>query len=318
MRETIRHSPLVLLALLTTLMILSGCKSEPSAESPSSIPPGGSTPKETNSGDDAIAVIGGTPITRQQLLDRLLSEYGAQTLRSMMLALAVEQEANALQLKVTDEELEQELRVMRQGYDSEEQFYAAMSEQLGMNREEVREDAKYRLLLEKLSVRNVEVTEAEIDRYMEENRAQFEPRHQYQLAIIVVDDGETADSVLSQLAGGADFGAMARQYSLDEFTADEGGELGWVEDQDPFLEPELLEAAGAMEVGDMTGPIATDRGYVILQLSGRSVVEPKAPEDAREEVRRLLALGKAPSMQNFEQSLLEKYGATVKDPALGQ
>jgi len=313
MRETKRLKPLVLLALLATVVMTSSCKSE---SIPTPIENNPKETKETVAGDEIIATIGEASISRQQLLDRLLSTYGTQMLRSMMLIEAVNEEAHSLRIDVTDEELEQELRIMRQGYEDEEQFYRSIKEQLGMSREEVREDAHYRLLLEKLSIRNVIVTESEIDLYLKEHQEALQPLKRYQLAKIVVGTKEQAEDLLSQLTGGADFAALARTYSLDEFTADEGGEIGWVEDQDPFESRTILQAAASLQVGEVTGPLQTDEGYVIVRLDGRSESQKKSESEIRMEIKRQLALGKADSMRDLEQALLIKYHADVMLPSL--
>lgn len=312
MRETIRQRPLVLLALLATLIFTSGCNSNSEA-SPT---PSGNVPKETIPKDEIIAEVGDVSITRQQLMDRLVSEYGYQTLRSMMLIEAVNKEANLFGITVTEDELTKEIINLKQGYEDEEQFYRAMEQELHMNREEIREDARYRLLLEKLSIRDVSVTQSEIDVYLEEHHEEYEPRKQFHIAQIVVEAKEEADALLTQLAGGADFGTLARTHSLDEFTADEGGELGWVEDQDPFEAPELLLAATSMQVGEIKGPVKTEKGYVIVQLNGRKVLGTKTKEEITSEVRRQLALGKAATMKELEQTLLNKYKAVVKEPSM--
>ncbi|WP_167747161.1 peptidylprolyl isomerase [Cohnella luojiensis] len=307
MRETIRRKPLVLLALLATLFMTSGCQSTESSPVPA---------PSTVAEDQTIATVGGTAISRGQLLERLLSSHGTETLRSMMLAEAVKEEAKSLQVEVSSDELEQELRLMKQGYEDEDEFYKAMEEQLGMSREEVLEDARYRLLLEKLSIQGVTVTETEIDEYLREHSEEFQPRTQYQLAQIVVQTEKLAEGLLTRLTEGAEFGDLAREYSIDEFTADEGGELGWIEDQDPFESQAVFQAASEMQVGEVSGPIETDHGYVILRLDGRSEVQTRSEEDNRAEARRLLALGKAVSTKELEHSLLNKYHAEVKEPSL--
>jgi foldase protein PrsA len=314
MRETIRFKPLVLLALLATLMMTSACKSN-SAPVPIQ---SNSVPTKSIEKDETVATIGNLSISRQQLVDQLLSGYGSQALRTMMLSEAVNEEANSLGIRVTDNELEQELSLMKQGYDDEEQFYKAMDEQLGMNREEVREEAHYRLLLEKLSIRNVDVTPSEIDQYLEEHREEFKPSKQYQIAQIVVESKEEAQGLLNQLVDGVDFGTLAKRYSLDEFTADEGGNVGWVEEHDPFVDPGILQAVLSMKVGEVTGPIQTEEGFILVQLNGRSEEElsPKTTEEIRMDVRRQVALGKAVSLKDLEQMLLDKYNAKVLEPSL--
>lgn len=326
MRGTIRLMPLALLALLT--WVLSGCDSEKAEadRSPAPSPSASAAPSQASgtlspappdpSRSDIVAKVGDASITRDQLADRLTAQYGKQMLRELMLAEAVEQEARSLDLTVTESELEQELLDMRQGYDGEEPFYEAMREQLGMSRDDVRKEARYRLLTEKLSLRNVAVTEEEIDRYIADHRELTTPRRYYDIAQIVVEDEETARQLLTQLEGGAAFGAVAERYSIDEFTGENGGELGWVDDQDPFTDPEILKFAAEMEVGEITGPIQTAGGYVIISLNGFREEGPRGAEEIRNAVRREIALGKAEPMKALEQSLLEKYHAQVLDASL--
>ncbi|QJD85883.1 peptidyl-prolyl cis-trans isomerase [Cohnella herbarum] len=315
MRETIRRKPLVLLALLATLAMTSGCKSDAEPAAPGA---SGTIPKAQKADDELVATVGKVTITRGQLLEQLLAAYGAQTLRSMMLQEAVNEEAATLHIEVTDDELEVELRLMRQGYEDEEDFYRAMNEQLGMNREEVRSDARYRLLLEKIALGDITVTQSEIDRYLEEHPDQFLPKEQYQWAQIVVLTDERARQLLALLEEGEDFAELARSNSLDEFTADEGGNVGWIEAGDPFEAPALLETVAMMQVGEVTGPIELDKGYAIVRLDGRREIRTKSPDEIASEVRKQLALGKALPIQELEQNLLEKYRAEVKDATLQQ
>lgn len=309
MWETNRRMPLVLLALLAFAALASGCRDDPDA-----IPPGNS-PSEAE--DEIVAMVGEAAITRGQLLERLMASYGARTLRSMMLHSAVEAEAASRGIEVSAGELERELASMRQGYESEDEFYRLMDEQLGMSREDVRMDAEYRLLLEKLSIQEVSVSESEIDLYLEEHGDEYLPRVQFELARIVVRTEEQASSLLGLLANGEDFAALAFEFSLDEYSADAGGALGWVEDGDPFEAPAVLEAAASMRVGDTVGPIPIEDGFAIIRLDGRKE-ELTMPEEAiRESARRQIALGKAGPLRDFEQTLLEKYGADIKEASLG-
>jgi len=313
MRETIRRMPpLVLMALLATLMLASGCTRDGAILAPDEHEPSESAAGE----DDVVATVGGFSISRQQLMDKLLASYGSQTLRSMMLAEAVKEEAKSLHIEVTDEEMEKELRWMSQGYEDEADFYRSMEKQLGMNRQEVREDAHYRLLLEKLSIYNVQVSSEEIDHYLNEHWAEFQPVRQYRIFKIVVQTDELARGLLDKLGQGEDFAELARTHSIDEFTADQGGDAGWIESHDPFEAPEVLDQASAMQTGDIAGPVVTDQGFVIVRLDGVSEVQTRSEEDIRQEVRKQIALGKAVPADDMERAMLEKYGAIIQDQAL--
>jgi|GEM_PF-1281654 len=266
--------------------------------------------------DDAVAVVGGKEIARSELMERLMLGYGAEVLRDLMLREAVAREAVSLGAEVTDEELDRELRKMSEGYGSEAEFYASMQRQLGMDRAAVREDARYHLLLEKLATWNVTIAEADIRKYYEDHPQEFGARIQYKLSWILLGTKDDSERVLGDLEKGADFSELAVQYSLDGATADEGGQLGWVDEGDPLQNAKLLAAAGELKAGEIAGPIQTDLGYAVLQMNGKKTLQGKAYDDVHEEIRRELAMAQAQSMQDLQRSLLAKYGAKVLDPRL--
>jgi foldase protein PrsA len=266
------------------------------------------------SGEPAGKVIGrvaGVEVTREELARDLMDRYGEQALREMLLRIAVGKEAEALGISVTEEEVSRELRIMAEGYESEEQFYRIMKEQLGLDRERLREETRYQLLLEKLAVAGVSVTEEEIRRYWEDHEEEFAPREELRISHIVLADAEEAGQILVLLEKGEDFAELAGLYSLDGFTAAAGGDLGWVAEDDPFVPRAVLEAAAGLEVGSIIGPVETENGFEVVMLTGRRTIPAPDPEETREEIRRRLALEKAPSLRELEESLLEKYGAEV-------
>jgi len=279
-------------------------------------PGGGDRKGNPADSEDAAAIVGGKTIMRSELVERLLIGYGAEVLRDLMLREAVAQEAASLGATVTDEELDRELRKMSEGYGSDEEFYSSMQRQLGMDRSAVREDARYHLLLEKLATWDVHIQDKEIRQYYEDHPQEFGARIQYKLSWILTSEKNDAERVLEELEHGADFGDLAERHSLDGATADQGGQLGWVDERDPFQNAKLLAAASRLEVGETAGPLQTDLGYAVLQLNGRKTLQGKAYEDVREEIRRQLAMEQAVSMQELQRSLLVKYGAKVLDPRL--
>ena len=74
-----------------------------------------------------------------------------------------------------------------------------------------------------------------------------------------------ADSVLDQLRHGADFATMARRYSDDPGSRDQGGELGWFRRGSGMVQA-FENAAFSMRPGDISDPILTPFGYHIIQV----------------------------------------------------
>jgi foldase protein PrsA len=302
------------LALLALTAGLAGCTGE--AEPPVSTPDVTQAPIASSPAADVIAVIGGKPIYRSEFLDRLLAGYGNEVLREMLLQEAVGMEAASLGITVTDQELDREIGRMSAGYESEAAFYRSMKEQLGMDRQAVREEAKYRLLLEKLATKDVQISETEIRNYYNEHRQEYGPRKQMEIAWILMESREEARQVLQMLADGADFRVLAARYSMDEMTAADGGNLGWIEEGDPFYDARLLAAANELEAGEATGPIELDEGYAVIQLIGVKKIQERPLDAVREEIRMQLALERAVPLGQLERELLAKYGARVLDSRL--
>jgi parvulin-like peptidyl-prolyl isomerase len=78
---------------------------------------------------------------------------------------------------------------------------------------------------------------------------------------------EAAQAALDRVKGGEDFAAVATDVS-DDFTSSIGGELGWFTADDSAY-GEYFDALANAEVGDLVGPIETDRGSAVLELLDR-------------------------------------------------
>jgi foldase protein PrsA len=310
---------LVRSTLLGLLIGLTGCASNSPAGTgtvPANATPQPSSDEVSGVKDEAAAVVGGKPILFSQLSDRLIAGYGAEALREIMLREAVELEAGQTGTKVSGEELDRELRHMSEGYGSDNEFYISMQQQLGMDRAAVREEAGYRLLLEKLATREIQVSDSEIQGYYEEHQPEYGPRKEYQLSWILTGTKEEAASVLSRMESGEDFGQLAAEFSIDDLTADTGGDLGWVDEADPFQDPKILSAASQLQIGEAAGPLKIDQGYAVVELNGQKGTQARGLAAVKDEIRRLLALQQAKPMHELEQSLLHKYDAKVLDSRL--
>jgi len=77
-----------------------------------------------------------------------------------------------------------------------------------------------------------------------------------------------AQDIHAQLAGGANFGTVARQFSQSP-TAAAGGDLGWV--YQGQLPSELDAELQKMEVGQVSAPIRSAGGYYILGLRDKAL-----------------------------------------------
>jgi peptidyl-prolyl cis-trans isomerase C len=104
--------------------------------------------------------------------------------------------------------------------------------------------------------------------------------------ILLASEAE-AKSVIAQLDKGADFAALAKQYSTDP-NAQSGGDLGYFGHDD--MVPEFADAAFSLPVGEYTKtPVKTEFGWHVIKVEDRRLGKPPSFEDAREELSQDLA-----------------------------
>ncbi len=134
----------------------------------------------------------------------------------------------------------------------------------------------YRFQLERRSdLPPVIVTEEEIQEYFAENSGDQPPRPALvsfnQMVVTPTPSGEARDSavlrtilVQNDLSSGVDFAVLARRYSDDEATRDQGGELGWMS-RENLVKP-FSDAAWRSRPGQTIGPVQTQFGLHFIKI----------------------------------------------------
>ena len=100
-----------------------------------------------------------------------------------------------------------------------------------------------------------------------------------------------AEQVLAQVKAGKDFGDLAKQYSQDPGSAQNGGDLGWAE-RSSFVAP-FADALFGMSVGEIKGPVKTQYGYHIIRLDEIQAGKGKSFEEARADLEAQLRRDRA-------------------------
>ena len=88
-----------------------------------------------------------------------------------------------------------------------------------------------------------------------------------------------AQQVLADAKAGKDFGQLAKQYSKDPGSAEQGGELGFVSSDS--LEKPFADALFSMTPGEIRGPVKTRFGYHIIKLEEIQPAKVKSFEEVR-------------------------------------
>lgn len=117
--------------------------------------------------------------------------------------------------------------------------------------------------------------------------------------------------MLNDATKGIPFEQIAKERSLDDFTRDAGGDLGWVEADDPFVPGALMKIAKGMKAGEISKPIEESGQLYILKVKERKETSKGSPEEIRERIRKELALREAPPMQEMIKELRKKWNVSV-------
>jgi peptidyl-prolyl cis-trans isomerase D len=175
------------------------------------------------------------------------------------------------------------------------------------------------LRLEALAAQQQQLSDADLRAAYEKEKSRLEvpeKRHARHILITGKDDAAAlaqAQQVLAQAKSGKDFGALAKQYSQDPGSAQNGGDLGWAE-RSAFVKP-FADALFAMKVGEITGPVKTQFGYHIIRLDEVQASKGKSFEEARPEleaqVRRARATDRFGEIQEQLQAKLAEPGADL-------
>lgn len=116
---------------------------------------------------------------------------------------------------------------------------------------------------------------------------QAEPETEVHARHILVESEGEAERILDRLGEGEDFEELARELSVDPGSAEQGGDLGYI--QQGQLVPEFGEAAFALEPGETSEPVESQFGWHVIRVEDRRESEPPSFEEVEGELMTLLA-----------------------------
>jgi len=246
----------------------------------------GGTTTASLSGDDA-AVVGSTPITKtefQDLMDRAERSYKAQKkpfpkpgsaeyeqLKTQALTYLVQQaefseEAGNMGIKVSDSDVDKRIeQLKKQFYGGSENRYEKALSQQGVTPDEARDVIRQQIISERVFKKvtsTVKISDGEVKAYYATHKSQYGQPETRQVRHILVQKKALADSLYTQLRGGANFAQLAKKYSKDPGSASNGGKLTISKGQ---TVPPFDKTAFALKKGELSKPVHTQYGYHIIQ-----------------------------------------------------
>jgi len=203
-------------------------------------------------------------VTEKELSKELRQKYGESTLYQMVLSKALLDK-----YKVSDEEAKKQVEEAK---DKMGDNFKSTLEQVGLkNEDELKEKMKPEIAFEKAI--KATVTEKDVkDNYKPEIKVSH----------ILVKDEKTAKEVKEKVNNGEDFAALAKQYSEDTGSKEQGGEItGFAPGQ---MVKEFEEAAYKLDAGQVSEPVKTTYGYHIIKVTDKKELKPF--DEVKDQIRK--------------------------------
>jgi foldase protein PrsA len=236
---------------------------------------------------NAVAVVDGVPVTKSDL-DGLLARAKAtyktqkrafpkagtaeyQSLQTQAVAFLVQRaeydnRAAELKLTVTDKEIDDRIdQVKKQSFSGSQVKLDKQLKEQGYTKESLRADIKAQLLSEKIYdavTKDAKVTDAAIAKYYQQNKSQYSQAESRDVRHILVKTKAQADKIYDQIKAGGNFAALAKKYSTDPGSKDNGGKLTVVRGQTVAA---FDTTAFLLSTNAVSRPIKTQYGYHVIQ-----------------------------------------------------
>lgn len=138
----------------------------------------------------------------------------------------------------------------------------------------------------------VKVSDQDLQSYYDAHKAEFAQEEQVKARHILVMVNDKRNDAQAQarveearkkLAGGADFAAVAREYSDDTASKDQGGDLGWFGRNK--MVKEFEDAAFGAPVGKVVGPVKSSFGYHLIEVTDKRPAGQQPFDAVKEQIR---------------------------------
>ncbi|MCW8886417.1 MAG: SurA N-terminal domain-containing protein [Motiliproteus sp.] len=154
-----------------------------------------------------------------------------------------------------------------------------------------------RAIAEKIQIDEAEL-QSQYERFVSDYEGE-EARDADHILVAINDERDESAALgrileaMKKIDAGEDFSAAAQEFSDDPGSAEQGGNLGFVEKG--VMVPEFEEALFALTEGQISEPVRTDFGYHLIKLNKIEGTEAPSFESARKQLEQEQQLQKAES-----------------------
>lgn len=233
--------------------------------------------------NETVATVGKEKITRQDWLNEMESRYGKEVLSELVDQKVIETAGEKYGVNVSKKAVERELRIIKTMYGSSGGYQSS-------DEEKWLQQIKSSIILEELLTKDVNVSEKEMKSYYDQNKTQFNLPDSYHISQIVVGTKKEAEQTLKELEQGSNFSVLAMERSIDEFTANHGGDVGYINDKSERYSDEFIKSIKKLKPGKWSKPLKFEDGYAIVMLHEHVEGKKYSYKEVKDQIRRQIAL----------------------------
>ena len=143
------------------------------------------------------------------------------------------------------------------------------------------------------------VTDAQIAAYYEKNKSKFATPERRDLRIVLTKQQAQAAAAKRALDSGQSWKDVAKKYSIDQASKAQGGLLKGVAkgQQEKALDAAIINA----KKGKLTGPVKTQFGYYVLEVSNVTDAKQQSLEQSKDSIKQILT-------SDSQRKALDKFG----------
>lgn len=176
------------------------------------------------------------------------------------------------------------------------------------------EKRKVRYVVVDPSKIKVDITDADYQQAYQKRQDQFRLPEEVDVRHILVKTQEEAENIRKQLLNGADFAKLAKKYSQDPGSKDNGGLYKGIK-RGVFVKP-FEDVAFKLKPGEISEPVKTDFGYHIIKVDAHHEARQKPLDEVKAELEPIIRQEKLSSkLQQMGNSLVTEVRSQGLDKA---
>ena len=252
-------------------------------------------------------------VTDQQLKTQCKQEY--EQLRDQVLQLLIsfqwlEGEAAEQDIKVTDAEVKKAFDQQKKQSFPKDADYKKFLKDSGQTEADLLLQVKADLLASKIRDKVVKgkdkVSDAQIQDFYNKNKERFAQPERRDIRVVLTKGAAKADQAKQAIKDGQSFKAAAKKYSIDEASKAQGGKLP--AQAEGTLEKQLDEAVFKAKKGQLTGPVKTQFGYYVFEVTKITPASQQTLAQAKETIRQTLqSQNQQKALESFSKDYSERW-----------